>query len=211
MLRAAEPVLTRTRTSCGESHTSTAGICVGGKLSEMAQPAVGSYCVTKGADSVIRVGARREGVRGSRRGGGDRCSTTSEPPCDAAATSLSHCRHHRNMRATFSALQVATDDTAPPTDEVDHVSVATVWVGLDGISGGRSGPEVRIGSKDGGRRGSERGNGWRATRGGGRVWWIWCNLEWGRAVGSGVAGMPGCPISGLDIGGVGQPERLRAV
>mgnify|MGYP000866683125 CR=1 FL=1 len=100
-----EPVLIRARTSCGESHTSTAGICVGGKLSGMAQPAVESSSVPTGSDGVIRVGARREGVRGSGRGGGDNCSTMSEPPC-AAAASLSRCRRRRNLRATFSALQL---------------------------------------------------------------------------------------------------------
>ena len=50
--------------------------------------------------------------------------------------SLSRCRRRRNLRATFSALQVATDATTPPTDKEDRVSVAAVWVELDGISGG---------------------------------------------------------------------------
>jgi hypothetical protein len=44
---------------------------------------------------------------------------------------------------------------------------------------------------------------------------IWCNLGWGRAVGSDVAGVPGCDrtrlIFGLDMGGAGQPGRLRRV
>ena len=150
---------------------STAGICVVAKLFGMAQPAVGSSSFPTGSDSVICVGARREGVRGSGCGGGDSCSTTSEPP-SAAAASLSRCRRRRNLRATFSALQVAADEITPPTDEADYVSVEAVWVGLDNISGGGSGPEVRIGSKGGGRRGSGRGNGWRTAGGGGRVWWI---------------------------------------
>ena len=71
--------------------------------------AVGSSYVPRGSDSVIRLGARREGVRGSGHGGGDSCSTTSEPSCDVAATSLSRCRHRRNLPATFSALQVGAD------------------------------------------------------------------------------------------------------
>ena len=75
-------------------------------------------------------------MRGSGRGGGDNCSTTSEPPCDAVVASLFRCRRRRNLRTTFSALQVAFDELTPSTDEADRVSVAMVWVGLDDISGG---------------------------------------------------------------------------
>ena len=129
------PVLIHARTSYGESHTSTVGICVGRKLSGMAQPAVESFSVPTGSDGVIRVDARMEGVRGSGRDGGDSCSTMSEPPCAAAAASLSRCRRRRNFRATFSTLQVAADE-GTLTDKADSVSVAAVWVGLDDISSG---------------------------------------------------------------------------
>ena len=141
-----------------------------------------------------------------------------EPPSDAAAAYLSCCRRRHNFRVTFSTLQVIADELTPPTDEADYISVASVWVGLDDISGGGSGLVARIGSKDGGRRGSGRRKGWRAAEGGGRFWWIWCNLAWGLAVGSHVAGVIGCaraphicPIFGLDIRGAGQPGRLMPI
>ncbi|EMS49302.1 hypothetical protein TRIUR3_07561 [Triticum urartu] len=73
----------------------------------------------------------------------------SEPLCDTAAASLSRCRRRHNLQAMFSALQVGAADTAPPTDEADCVSVVAGGLGQYDISGGGSGPEVRIGSKGG--------------------------------------------------------------
>ena len=61
-----------------------------------------------------------------------------------------------------------------------------------------------------GRKGGER----RAVGGGARVWWIWCNLGWGWAVRSDVAGVPGRlhtrSIFGLDVRtrGVGKAGGL---
>ena len=76
--------------------------------------------------------------------GGDSCSTTSEPSCVVA--SLSRCRRRRNLRATFSAWQVAAADTMSPTDEADCVFVATVWVGVSVKTGGSQvgGPEMCV-------------------------------------------------------------------
>ena len=86
----------------------------------MARPAIKPYSVPTGSDDVICVDAQMEGVQGSGRVGVDSCSTMSEPPCDVVAASLSRCRRRRNFWATFSGLQVATDELT----------------GLDDISGG---------------------------------------------------------------------------
>ena len=61
------------------------------------------------SDGVSCRSARMEGLQRSGHDSGDSCSTMSEPPCDAAAASLSRSRRHQNFWAMFSTLQVRED------------------------------------------------------------------------------------------------------